>query len=172
MNAGAHGGEFGSRVVRFRCLDAAGAPDVIEAVGAGFGYRCCASLANRIAWQVTLSLQPDTPEAIRARRLAFRERRLPLAGFRTAGSVFCNPPGHYAGRLLDESGCKGVRIGGAAVSERHANIVVAGDGATASDVLALLTLMRQRVQIRAGIRLELENRMLGLAYIADGLAMD
>jgi UDP-N-acetylmuramate--L-alanine ligase/UDP-N-acetylenolpyruvoylglucosamine reductase len=172
MNAGAHGGEIGAQVVRFWCWEADGTGGVIEAEQAGFGYRCCTALTNRIAWQVTLRLLVDTPAAIRARRQAFRERRLPLAGLRTAGSVFCNPPGDFAGRLLEAAGCKGLRVGGAMVSERHANIVVAGDDATASDILALLALMRQRVQTRAGVRLELENRMLGFTDVADGLAMD
>ena len=172
MNAGAHGGEIAAQVVRMRCLNADGSSHEVEAAQAGFGYRGCEALAQRMAWQVVLRLQRDTPEAIRGRRQACRAKRLPLAGLRTAGSVFCNPPGDFAGRLLEAAGCKALQIGGARVSERHANIVVATEGATASDVLALLALMRQRVQYRFGVRLELENRMLGMAAGADGLAMD
>ncbi|MEI8243509.1 MAG: UDP-N-acetylmuramate--L-alanine ligase [bacterium] len=172
MNAGAHGGELRDAVKDISCLDAAGRSCAVTAAEAGFRYRGCEALTRRIAWQVTLRLKPDAPEAIRQRRQNFREKRLPLAGLRTAGSVFCNPPGDFAGRLLDAAGCKGLRVGGARVSEGHANIVVAMEGATASDVLALLALMRQRVQARSGIRLELENRMLGLPAGTDGLAMD
>ena len=172
MNAGAQGGEIGARVLRIHCLDPDGCSSVVEAGQAGFGYRRCAALTNRIAWQVVLRLQNDTPAAIRDRRQSFRGKRLPMAGLRTAGSVFCNPPNDFAGRLLDAAGCRGMRVGGAMVSERHANIVVAGEGATASDVLALLALMRQRVEARFAVRLELENRMLGMAAGADGLAMD
>ena len=173
MNAGAQGGEIGARVMRMSCWNADGSGTIVAAAEAGFAYRRCAALADRIAWQAVLRLQADIPEIIRARRQAFRATRLPLAGLRTEGSVFCNPPGDFAGRLLDAAGCKGMRIGGAVVSERHANIVVAAEGATASDVLALLMLMRQRVQARSGIRLELENRMLGMAAVGgDGLELD
>ena len=162
MNAGAHGGEIGAQVVRMTCWLPDGSCRVVEAAAAGFGYRHCEVLKNCVATQVTLRLQPDTPDAIRARRKGVREKRLPLAGLRTEGSVFCNPPGDFAGRLLEAAGCKGLQVGGAAVSERHANLVVAGEGATASDLLALLALMQQRVQTRLGVRLELENRLLGM----------
>ena len=75
-------------------------------------------------------------------------------------------------RLLETAGCKELRIGGAVVCERHANIVVAEENATASDVLALLARMRRRVQVMHNVHLELENRMLGMTAGADGLAMD
>ncbi len=169
MNAGAHGQEIGAFVERILCWNADGSCCEISVCDAGFRYRGCEALTTRVVWQVVLRLQADTPEAIRARRQAFRELRLPLAGLRTAGSVFCNPPGDFAGRLLDVAGCKGLQVGGASVSERHANIVVAGEGATASDILALLALMRQRVQACHSVRLALENRMLGLVEGADGL---
>ena len=170
MNAGAHGGEMGAKVEWMACLNDDGRRHVMGSIEAGFGYRHCEALTNRTAYRVRLRLQPDTPEAIRARRMAFREKRLPLAGLRTAGSVFCNPTGDFAGRLLEAAGCKEMRIGGAQVSERHANIVMATEGATASDVLALLVLMRQRVQVQSGVRLELENRLLGMAAVGeDGL---
>jgi UDP-N-acetylmuramate dehydrogenase len=76
--------------------------------------------------------------------------------------------------LLDAAGCKKLRIGGASVYERHANVVVASDGATASDVLALLAIMRRRVWARFGVQLKLENRMLGMTANAghDGLTAD
>ena len=172
MNAGAHGGAIGSAVREIHCFELDGSQLALEVTAAGFGYRHCMGLANRFAWQVVLHLQSDAPEAIHARRLAFREKRLPLTGLRTAGSVFCNPPGDFAGRLLEAAGCKGLRVGGAAVCDRHANVVVAREGATASDVLALLALMRQRVEARSGIRLQLENRMLGLAVQASGDPLD
>ena len=74
----------------------------------------------------------------------------------TWGSVFKNPPGDFAGRLLEEAGVKNLRVGGAYVWSGHANVIVAGDGATASDVLALFRLMRLRVFHRFGIMLEAE----------------
>ncbi len=75
----------------------------------------------------------------------FRAKRFDFRGLRTAGSVFRNPPGASAGRLLDAAGLKGLRVGGAFVSERHANIFCAGPDATASDLLALIRLARLRV---------------------------
>lgn len=162
MNAGAHGGEIGERVAWMDCLTPDGSDLRVESGDAGFAYRHCGALSTgRIAWRVCLRLSADDPAAIRQRRHAFRSRRLPLAGLRTAGSVFRNPPGDFAGRLLDAAGCKGLRIGGAAVSDRHANIVVASGDATGSDILALLETMRSRALAQSGVRLELENRMLG-----------
>ena len=174
MNAGAHGGELSAHVATITCLNADGSESIVDANNAGFGYRHCAALEIRIACRVVLRLAKDAPEAIRARRAAIRAKRLPLVGLRTAGSVFCNPPGDFAGRLLDAAGCKKLRIGGASVYERHANVVVASDGATASDVLALLAIMRRRVWARFGVQLKLENRMLGMTANAghDGLTAD
>jgi len=78
---------------------------------------------------------------------------------RNAGCVFKNPPGHSAGRLIDELGLKGTRRGGAVVSPRHANFVVNDQGARAQDVLDLLDLLRERVAREAGVDLELEVKV-------------
>ena len=86
-----------------------------------------------------------TPSVVAERRAVFRAKRFDFRGLRTAGSVFRNPPGDSAGRLLDAAGLKGLRVGGAFVSDRHANIFCAGPGATASDLLALVRLARMRV---------------------------
>lgn len=169
MNAGAHGGEIGERVAWMDCLTPDGSGLRVDAARAGFAYRHCGALSDgRIAWRVCLRLAAEDPDAIRQRRHAYRSRRLPLSGLRTAGSVFCNPPNDFAGRLLDAAGCKGLRIGGAAVSDRHANIVVASGDASGSDILALLETMRSRVLAQSGIRLELENRMLGASLSKSG----
>jgi UDP-N-acetylmuramate--L-alanine ligase/UDP-N-acetylenolpyruvoylglucosamine reductase len=161
MNAGAHGAAIGECVERITCLNADGAGSIVPADAAGFEYRRCAALENRVAWQVSLRLAADAPEAIHRRRLAFRGRRAALAGLRTAGSAFRNPPGGVAGRLLDAAGAKAWRVGGAAVAAAHANVAVAGDGATASDILALLGAMRARVRARDGVTLAPEVRLLG-----------
>jgi len=76
-----------------------------------------------------------------------------MKGIRSAGSVFRNPEGDYAGRLLEEVGAKGLRIGGATVTAAHANVIAAGAGATASDVRALMMLMHDRVLERFGFDL-------------------
>ena len=89
----------------------------------------------------------------------FRAKRFDFSGLRTAGSVFRNPPGVSAGKLLDEAGCKGLRVGGAVVCDRHANIVAAEDGATASDIIALSALMRDRVAATCGVDLHREIKL-------------
>ncbi|MCL2104286.1 MAG: UDP-N-acetylenolpyruvoylglucosamine reductase, partial [Kiritimatiellaeota bacterium] len=103
-----------------------------------------------------LALERADVGTVKARRAEYRARRLPLTGLRTAGSVFRNPPGDAAGRLLDAAGCKGLRVGGAYVTDFHANIIAVDSGARASDVLALVQQMRGRVERMSGIRLETE----------------
>lgn len=83
-----------------------------------------------------------------------------MRGLRSAGSVFKNPPAGFAGRLLESAGMKGARVGGAAVSDRHANVIVTEEGATASDVRTLLEQMRAEVQARFGVLLETEIEFL------------
>jgi UDP-N-acetylmuramate dehydrogenase len=81
--------------------------------------------------------------------------------FRSAGSIFKNPPGDYAGRMVEVAGIKGTRIGGAVISEKHGNFIVNLGGARAADVLALVALARMRVQAATGIHLEMEIRVIG-----------
>ena len=89
--------------------------------------------------------------------IGLREKRLPHGAH--AGSVFKNPNGDYAGRLLEASGCKGLRSGGAYVSEKHANVIVTDQGSRASDVITLMDDMRHRVRDRYGINLEAEIKI-------------
>lgn len=160
MNAGAHGGCIGDHVVSIRCLNHEGKDDTLINRSCGFGYRTCEALRDRVAFSCRLALSQATPEAVRGKRLAIRAKRIPLAGLRTCGSVFRNPPGDSAGRLLDEAGCKGLRVGGAFVTDFHANVIATETGANASDVLALANLMRDRVKARTGIELVPEIRGL------------
>ncbi len=157
MNAGTRFGEFGDRVMAATAYGPDGAS--CEITDFGFGYRTCKALEGRIATKVTLRLVRDDPAAIARRMDDFRARRFDFSGLRTAGSVFRNPPGVSAGKLLDEAGCKGLRVGGAVVCDRHANIVAAEDGATASDIMALSALMRERVAAHSGVHLEREIRI-------------
>ncbi len=161
MNAGVPGSEVAATVRWIHCLNPDGGSSILSHDELGFAYRRCAGLEGRVAVSCGLRLQAATPEAVRARRAEARARRLPLAGLRTAGSLFRNPAGVAAGRLLDEAGCKGLRVGGACVTEFHANIVAAGAGATASDVLALAQLMRARVERGCGVTLVPEVSGLG-----------
>lgn len=155
MNAGTRYGEFGDRVVSAEAIGPDGEVFVISDFG--FGYRRCAALKNgAVCTSVTLRMAPDDPSSIAKRMQDFASKRFDFSGLRTAGSVFRNPPGASAGRLLEEAGCKGLRVGGAYVCERHANIIAVEDGATASDFLALAHLMRDKVDERFGIVLQME----------------
>src|SRR5690606_37381073 len=102
----------------------------------------------------------DTPTtAIRA-LIAKRGETQPM-GAASCGSVFRNPPGDHAGRLVEEAGMKGERIGGAVVSDKHANFILNTGGATAADIEALIERVRNEVEVQFGVRLELEVRILG-----------
>lgn len=156
MNAGAHGGDIGARVAWIRCLNQDGEIVILNPVDCGFSYRCCAGLTGCIALTCGLRLERATPERVAALRQAVRAKRLPLSGLRCAGSVFRNPEDMAAGRLLDAAGCKGLRIGGAQVTDFHANVVTTDESATASDVLAVVMQMRGRVTRHSGVRLTAE----------------
>ena len=160
MNAGAHGGLIGDRVLAIRCLNFDGTHAILDAASCGFAYRHCAGLKGRVALSASLALRDAAPAEIARQRAAFRARRIALYGLRTAGSVFRNPEGDFAGRLLESAGCKAMRVGGAAVFDGHANVIVAEAGATASDVLVLIRLMQRAVEGRWGIRLLPEIRFL------------
>jgi len=145
MNAGAFGHSI-SEVIDEVKVDGKWIP----AAACGFSYRH-SDIGGEIQ-DVRLNLRPSTfnlqPETFSARRKKFP------AG--TYGSFFKNPPDDFAGRLLEEAGAKDLRVGGAYVWQEHANVIVCGEGATASDVLALAQLMRNRVWFRFGIALEPE----------------
>ena len=156
MNAGAHGGSIADCVESVEIVDGEGIRVELTAAECGFGYRQCEALRSAVAVSCRLRLVPASSERIAGVREAFRGKRIPLQGLRTAGSVFRNPQGEFAGKLLELAGCKGLRAGGAFVVGFHANIVAVDEGATASDVLALVQMMRRRVSRRFGVELECE----------------
>lgn len=158
MNAGGRYGAISQFVREVRLLDTDG---VLVTRGAGaldFAYRQ-SNLAGRIVVSVTLTLHfGDADAALARHREIWNEKyetQPPLAA-RSSGCVFKNPAGHAAGRLLDQAGLKGVRVGGAEISTQHANFIVAHDGATADDVLHLIEFAKQRVREDTGIELESE----------------
>ena len=109
----------------------------------------------------TLQLRADSPAAIASRMEELRERReskQPLE-MPSAGSTFKRPEGHFAGALIQEAGCQGLRVGGAQVSEKHAGFVVNTGDATAADVLALIAEVQRRVRQTTGVELEPEVRL-------------
>lgn len=156
MNAGTRLGEIGDRVVSMLAYRRDGTAVQVDGDACGFSYRSCPFLEDKIAFSAKLRLSHDDPDLILTRMRECLEKRFDFGGLRTAGSAFRNPPGGFAGALLEEAGCKGMRVGGAFVSPRHANIVAAGDGATASDIAALLALMRERVEEKSGVTLRQE----------------
>ncbi|MCL2029556.1 MAG: UDP-N-acetylmuramate dehydrogenase [Deltaproteobacteria bacterium] len=162
-NAGAGPEGLGRSVTRIFILDETGRNRTIEAEDLHFAYRSLSGLPERaVILEVEFALTPTSPEEVRARLKEFRERRrLQPRGGRSAGCVFKNPSTFSAGRLIDECGFKGQRIGGAWVSESHANFILAEDGATAADILALIERIREGVSARHGLALELELKVFG-----------
>lgn len=175
-NAGAHGSTVEAVLIRARVLTAGGTVRVVDRVDLDFSYRRSVlrahkddgatptapspdarELAGAVVLGATFHLTPSDPEAVQARLAAGRDHRKKTqpAGA-SAGSVFKNPPGDSAGRLIESSGLKGTRQGGASISTLHANFIVAGPGAAAADVVALVALARQRVYEAHGVILEPE----------------
>jgi UDP-N-acetylmuramate dehydrogenase len=164
MNAGAHDAEI-AEVVRGveLFLVATGGRATLDAEQAGFSYRRSSMPEDGIVIGATLELRPGEAGDIHARMedaRAWRRRTQPLAE-PNCGSVFTNPPGAHAAALIDAAGMKGHRVGGAVVSAKHANFIVAGPGATAGDVAALIRAVRDRVADTTGIVLEPEVRFVG-----------
>ncbi len=157
MNAGGRFGEFG-RVVRLvRILRSDGQIENWPRERIGFGYRRT-QLGNAVVLSARLELDEDDPA--RTRRtfddyLTYKQRSQPLADH-SAGCIFKNPNGQSAGALIDRAGLKGARYGAARVSSKHANFIVAEPGATASDVLHLIDLVREKVRSVFGEELEVE----------------
>ena len=169
MNAGTQIGEMKDVVHRVELATADGA-GFVDAAALGFAYRTCRLPPGAVVTRVELALRQGDVAASEAAMQADRDRRrrtqpLDRPNF---GSTFRNPPGDYAGRLIEAVGLKGHRIGGALWSDVHANFVVNAGGATARDVLGLLNLARTRVKERFGIALETEVRLLG-AFVAEDL---
>jgi len=118
-----------------------------------------------IVLTVNVVLRPGNKETIAQdikATLAKRKKRQPLE-FPSAGSVFKNPSGFYAARLIEESGLKGYQIGGAQISERHANFIVNSGKATAQDILDLIAVVQEKVWQDKNIKLEPEIRVVGEA---------
>jgi UDP-N-acetylmuramate dehydrogenase len=163
MNAGAFGGEIGRVVVALEGVRADGGPEDLPRERLAFQYRRLELPEGWVITGVRLRLRRGDPSEMERRLASARDKRKknqPL-GFPNAGSVFKNPPGGVAGRLLEEAGVKGLRRGAALVSELHANFIVNQGGATAQDVRALMDEMGERVFARSGIRLQPEIKLVG-----------
>jgi UDP-N-acetylmuramate dehydrogenase len=165
MNAGGHGSDTQAVIRTARVFDLAAAEvRDVERRALGLGYRRSALGPGTVVTAASFAGTPDDPAAC-GRRIdeIVRWRRAHQPGGQNAGSVFTNPAGDAAGRLIDVSGCKGLRIGGAVVSEKHANFFVAEPGARATDVYALVREVQRRVLDATGVRLEPELLLVGFA---------
>jgi UDP-N-acetylmuramate dehydrogenase len=166
INAGAYGGEIFDVLETVRLLSRAGEPRTASAGDIAHGYRFTALIeTGEIVTAVVLRLVRASREEIAGKTRAVAEkRRGALPSEPNAGSVFRNPPGDYAGRLIEACGLKGARVGGAMISSRHANVIVNTGRARAADVLELMRRMREAVRDRFGVTLSPEVELLGLKW--------
>ena len=164
MNAGTNLGELKDVTVEVTSVRPDGELKVRAAAACGFRYRG-SDLGDGIVVGALLELRPDARAAIAGRAADQREARTGREpkGVPTAGSFFKNPPGDFAGRLIEQAGLKGRRVGGAEVSWVHANWIVNRADATAADVIALMRLCPQEVAAKFGVTLEPEVHIVGEA---------
>ncbi|MFO7959868.1 MAG: UDP-N-acetylmuramate dehydrogenase [Nitriliruptoraceae bacterium] len=164
MNAGAHGADMASHLVEAEVFRLSTATrELWPATTLGLAYRSSELPGDAVVVGATLRLPPGDPAQVRAeidRIRTWRRTHQPL-NQPNCGSVFTNPPGDSAGRLIDAAGCKGMQVGGAEVSERHANFIVTRPGATATDVATLIARVVAAVEDHAAITLHPEVRRLG-----------
>jgi UDP-N-acetylmuramate dehydrogenase len=165
-NAGAHGGAMADSIADVVVLEYGKNVQLYTHADLQYAYRHSILKARSdkrfVVLLATFTLQPDNPEAIQQRMEefnAYRKRTQPPGA--SLGSIFKNPPGDYAGRLIEVSGLKGYTIGGVEVSQKHANFFVNTGESTASDYYALIRHVQQTVLKMQGVELELEIELLG-----------
>jgi UDP-N-acetylmuramate dehydrogenase len=164
MNAGTYLGEFKDVTARVISVElSTGRTVERDGAACGFVYRGSALPATEVIVEASLALTPRPRADIEADVRALRDRRHAREPKRVAnaGSIFKNPPGDYAGRLIEAAGLKGTAVGGALCSPAHANWLVNTGGATAADMLALIDVVRNRVRETHGVELELEVKVIG-----------
>ncbi len=164
MNGGAHGAETKDTVIEARAVDRRGKIHVLDLAALGFTYRHCAVPNDWIFTEALFHGTPgDTAEILKQMDevAAYREANQPIKE-RTGGSTFKNPLPHSAWKLIDAAGCRGLRVGGAMVSELHCNFLINDRDATAEDIERLGETVRARVKATSGIQLEWEIIRLGI----------
>ena len=163
MNAGGHGSDMSAVLVAIRLFDLdSGAGAEVAAADLALGYRRSAVTASHVVVAAELALREgDRTKAEAKVAEIVRWRREHQPGGPNAGSVFTNPPGDAAGRLVEAVGLKGHRVGSAAVSTKHANFIQADDGGSADDVRTLIAFVRQEVLDRTGVLLQPEVHQVG-----------
>lgn len=163
MNAGAYGTEIADIFESASAVDSSGNLRTLRAADMGFAYRHTDVAEELVFTAAVFNGRAGDPGAIRARMKEIQDQRETSQPVRekTGGSTFANPDGHKAWQLVDAAGCRGLRIGGAQVSEAHTNFLINTGDATASDLEQLGEEVRRRVKERSGIQLHWEIRRLG-----------
>lgn len=162
MNAGAFGGETWDCVERVETIDRRGSVRLRDRAEYTIGYRSVSGPPGEWFLGASFAFGADaTGDKAALKRLIEKRRQTQPIGTPSAGSVFRNPPGAHAGDLIEKAGLKGLRVGGASVSDKHANFIVNTGHATAQDIEALIERVRARVLEASGVALELEVRVLG-----------
>ncbi len=165
MNAGAFGSEIWSRVCAVETIDRAGRCRHRTPADYEIGYRSVRGPSEEwfLAGELVFQSAPEVAPKLRVRELLAQRNASQPTGAPSGGSVFRNPPGDYAGRLIEAAGFKGYRVGGCHVSPKHANFIINDGQATATEIESLIEQLRAAVWEKFGILLELEVRILGRA---------
>ena len=163
MNAGAYGSEFEKVVDQVDAMTSSGEPLHLSRAQMTFSYRDSHLPAGTVITHVCMNLRKEEAALLSSKVREFTGKRKSSqpAGFPNSGSMFRNPPGDFAGRLIEAAGLKGRRIGQAQISERHANFIVNHGGARADDVRQLMALAQSEVRGRFGFELVPEVKFLG-----------
>ena len=164
MNAGAYGGEMKDVVSRVTVLTSEGEPREYTKEQMAFGYRRSRLTEEAgIVLETEFTLHPGRTEEIQARMEELKEKRMlkqPLE-YASAGSTFKRPEGHFAGKLIEDAGLRGFRIGDAQVSEKHCGFVINRGNASASEIAEVIRQVQDRVYAHSGVRLQTEVKFLG-----------
>jgi len=163
MNAGCYGAETKDVLVSVVAIDRTGRRQVMSLGEMHYSYRHCGAAADLIFTEAVYEGRPDKPSAITARMNEITTKREASQPIRekTGGSTFKNPDGHSSWKLIDAAGCRGLRVGGAQMSEQHCNFMINADGATAADLEELGETVRTRVLESQGVQLNWEVRRIG-----------
>jgi UDP-N-acetylmuramate dehydrogenase len=165
MNGGAYGRETKDALIEARGVDRAGRLRVFSNGDMHYSYRHCGAPDDIVFTQALFQGAPGDPAAIAAEMEKITESReatQPIKS-RTGGSTFKNPPGHKAWQLIDAAGCRGLKVGGAQVSQMHCNFLINLGSATAADIETLGETVRRRVKENSGVELEWEIMRIGVA---------
>src|SRR5882757_5024996 len=164
MNGGAYGGETKDVLIEARGVDRQGNVRTYSNAEMGFSYRHCGVPDDVIFTSATFQGRKGDPEAIAVEMAEIKSKReASQPRNRTGGSTFKNPPGHSAWKLVDEAGCRGLKVGNAQVSELHSNFLINTGDATAADIETLGESVRSRVKAHSGIELEWEIKRIGVS---------